>query len=212
MIKSVFVLWSAGFLLGPDGGGGGGGPEKAPKNPDPGEPVPKDPKEPNPAPGAEPTEREKKLSESLKAREAEIEALKKDRDGQNKKVGELAKKIDAIEKAAMSEDERKTAEEADRAKKAEEENAKFLDQCVALAADKSGLKPEDNFLLSGNDQEEIFRKGDRLKALLAEAEKVGFDRAKKDGVKGTPPAGGEPAGGGAPALGRSPLESLMKIK
>ena len=213
MLRSIFVLWASGFFMNPDGGGGG--PEKNPAPHDPGKDDPKEPKDPKPDPGKDekdPTEREKELSETLKAKEAEIEALKKDRDGQNKKVGELAKKIDAIEKAAMSEEERKKAEEADRVKKAEEENAKFLDQCVALAADKSGLKPEDNFLLSGKDQEEIFQKGDRLKVLLAEAEKAGFDRAKKDEVKGSPPAGGSPAEGGAPALGSNPLESLRNIK
>ena len=200
----------------PDGGGSGGG-GKDPGTPDPGSPDPKKPEEGKTDPDAggddkKSTEREQKLADDLAAKNAEIEALKKDRDGQNKKVGELAKKIDAIEKAAMSEEERKKAEEADRAKKAEEEHGKFLDQCVALAAEKSGLKAEDNFLLSGNNQEEIFRKGDRLKSLLSEAEKAGFDRAKKDEVKGTPPAGGSPAEGGAPALGNSPLESLKNIK
>ena len=77
----------------------------------------------------------------MKARDAEIELLKRDRDGQNKKVGELAKEIDAIKKAAMSEEERKKAKEAERLKR-------------------------------------------------ADAEQAGFERAKKDQTKGTPPAGG----------------------
>ena len=144
----------------------------------------------------EPSDREQKLADELKARDAEIELLKRDRDGQNKKVGELAKEIDAIKKAAMSDEERKKAEEVDRLKRAEEEQGKFLDQCVALAAQKSGIKTEDSFLLTGKDQEEIFKKSDRLKALLADAEQAGFERAKKDQTKGTPPAGGGPSEGG----------------
>ncbi len=194
------------FCFDKDGGGA---------SPSPAEPKPAEPKANEPG-AQEPKAEEPDLEELKKAlagKDEEISRLKAQQAGEYRRGKELQRQIDELKKAQMSEAERKKAEEEELAKKRQEERERFLGECVTLAAERSGIKPEDSFLLSAESQEDIFKKGARLKELLAEAEAAGYEKAKKDQVKGPPPGGGEPSGGvKSGQLGATTLESLNNLK
>ena len=191
------------FLYDQDRGGGSGGSDGGDDNP-------------NDETPPELSENEKKLQAELEQKNKELEDLKKDRDGQSRRVTNLEKDIADIKKAQMTEEERKKAEEAEREaerqKKDQEAQGKILSESVKLAAERSGISEEDQFLLSSSNQDEVFKKGDRLKELLVAADQAGYERAMKDKTKtNTPGNGEEPGGNGNPKLGKTTLESLKNL-
>ncbi len=190
------------LLFAPDDGGGTPGGDPDPEQPEPEDPDPKDDK----------TDKEKELEKALAERNAEIEKLKAQQAGEFKRGKELQKQIDELKKAQMSEAERKKAEEEELERQRKEEREKFLAECVTLAAERSGVSEDDKFLLTAGTQEDIFKKGARLKELLAEAERAGYEKAKKDQTKGPAPGGGTPTrDGGKPKLGKTVMESLENL-
>lgn len=192
------------ILMDQDAGGGNGGDDPGK---DPGDPPGGD------DPGQEgKSEREKELEKALADKDGEIENLKKQQKGEYKRGQDLQKQIDELKKAQMSDEERKKADEEERQKKDKESRDQFLGECTSLAAERAGVGEDDHFLLSGNNQEEIFKKGTRFKELIAEAEQRGYDNALKDKFKGTPPGSGNPPGGdGKPKLGSTVSESLKNL-
>ncbi len=193
-------------MLAPDAGGGAGGTGDKPPKGDPSGSDP--PADPTP----EKTDREKELEAALSAKDEEVKKLKALQAGEFKRGKELQAQIDELKKAQMSEAERKKAEEEELEKKRKEERDKFLGECVTLAAERAGITEDDKFLLTGQTQDDIFKKGGRLKELIAEARKAGYEEAKKDQTKGPAPGGGTPpTGGNKPKLGKTPLESLNNL-
>lgn len=194
------------ILLDGDKGGGTGGSDDPGKNPDdPGTP-------PDDSKKDEKSDREKELEQALKDKDSEIENLKKQQAGEYKRGKDLQKQIDDLKKAQMTDQERKDAEEKERQQKDQEAREKFLGECTTLAAERAGINEEDHFLLSGKNQDEIFKKGARFKELIAEAEQAGYDRAMKDKTKGKPPGGGEtPSNDNKPKLGATTLDSLNAL-
>lgn len=126
----------------------------------------------------------------------ELEKLRKESSSKDKSVTKLQKELDDLKKAQMTEEERKAAEEKERSEKTASERKAFLDDCRVIAAERAGLKEDEAALISGESQEEIRENGRKLKALMDAQFTAGYEKAKKEGMKGGVPQGGDDPGKG----------------
>ena len=183
MLKFL-MLMSMG-LLAPDDGGAGGGGSEDPGNQEPGgQPGNPEPKEPTVGDLQKQLEDERKKSAG---KDSTITNLTKETE----KVAKLQKQLDELQKAQMSEEERKVAEEQERQEKLSEEHNKFLSDCRVIAAERAGLSEKEAVLISGSTQDEIRENGKQLKALMETQFNAGYEKAKKEGMKGGVPQGGD---------------------
>ena len=220
------------LMMNPDGGGSSGGGAPDPGESNTGAPGPNEPQGDGKAEGdtkkdSKEPEKAKTPEELIKAKETELadqqklmrkqleefENLKKDRDGQSRKVQAMRKEIEDLQKKHMTDEEKAIAER----KRAEEERAEqeriqqetFLKKCVDLAATASKIEEEDKFLITAPTQEEIFKKSERLAELLAQTFEKGKVEGAKSQIEQKPPPGSVPAKGSSVAkTGNSIIDSL----
>lgn len=134
--------------------------------------------------------------QAIETLQAELDELKKQSSSKDKSVTKLTKQLEELKKAQMTDEERKAAEESERAERMAEERKTFLDDCKAVAAERAGLSEENAQLISGETQEEIRENGKKLKVLMEQQFSAGYEKAKKEGMKGKVPQGGDdPAAG-----------------
>ncbi|MCF7944902.1 MAG: hypothetical protein K9L75_05145 [Spirochaetia bacterium] len=109
----------------------------------------------------------------------------------------------------MSEEERKAAEQKERAEQEKKDKEAFLQDVRLLSAERAGLSEEDAVLIPGSTQEEIRDNGKRLKELMKSQFAAGMEQAKKSAMNG-----GTPKGGDHPPKGstNTQLQNLFKDK
>jgi hypothetical protein len=168
------------LLLAPDDGGAGGaqdteGDEGTPEGTE-GKPHSQDPADEGP---------------SVEELQSQLEELKKQSSSKDKAVTKLTKQIDEMKKAQMSDAERKAAEEKEREEQLQQERNQFLSDCRVIAAERAGLSESEATLVAGSSQEEIRENGKLLKSLLEARFSEGYEKAKKEGMKGNVPRSGE---------------------
>lgn len=176
------------YFLAPDDGGAGGGGSSDADDQDDGSGGTDD------QDGSQDKTEDK--DQTIKSLQAELDELKKQSSSKDKAVTKLTKQLDELKKAQMSEEERKAAEEKERAEKEAEERKAFLSDCRIIAAERAGLSEDDASLIAGESQDEIRENGKKLKALLELQFKAGYEKAKKEGMKGKVPQGGDDLPGG----------------
>jgi chromosome segregation ATPase len=135
-------------------------------------------------------------TQSVEELQSQLEELKKQSSSKDKAVTKLTKQIDEMKKAQMSDAERKAAEEREREEQLQQERDQFLSDCRVIAAERAGLSENEATLVAGSSQEEIRENGKLLKSLLEARFSEGYEKAKKEGMKGSVPRSGEdPASG-----------------
>jgi chromosome segregation ATPase len=135
-------------------------------------------------------------TQSVEELQSQLEELKKQSSSKDKAVTKLTKQIDEMKKAQMSDAERKAAEEQEREEQLQQERDQFLSDCRVIAAERAGLSESEAPLVAGSSQEEIRENGKLLKSLLEARFSEGYEKAKKEGMKGSVPKRGEdPAAG-----------------
>jgi chromosome segregation ATPase len=130
-------------------------------------------------------------TQSVEELQSQLEELKKQSSSKDKAVTKLTKQIDEMKKAQMSDAERKAAEEQEREEQLQQERDQFLSDCRVIAAERAGLSESEATLVAGSSQEEIRENGKLLKSLLEARFSEGYEKAKKEGMKGNVPRSGE---------------------
>jgi chromosome segregation ATPase len=130
-------------------------------------------------------------TQSVEELQSQLEELKKQSSSKDKAVTKLTKQIDEMKKAQMSDAERKAAEEREREEQLQQERDQFLSDCRVIAAERAGLSENEVPLVAGSSQEEIRENGKLLKSLLEARFSEGYEKAKKEGMKGSVPRSGE---------------------
>lgn len=173
------------LLLAPDDGGDGGSQDTENDEGNPGD-----------TEGDSKTQDPADEGPSVEELQSQLEELRKQSSSKDKAVTKLTKQIDEMKKAQMSDEERKAAEQKERDEKLQEERNQFLTDCRVIAAERAGLSEKEATLVAGSSQEEIRENGKLLKSLLETRYNEGYEKAKKEGMKGSVPRSGEdPAAG-----------------